>query len=384
VSGVDLARLAPDLATAEPSRLVDVLDRALADVPWYDGCRLLVADYGDRVLIDPHGDPREVADRSALVDAYRSCQVVVGGAGRDTTVLVPLRMRGDCIGVLEVRANAVPDEDDRAVLVAIGHLLGLVLSAGKHDMEFVERSRRLQPMSLSAELQWDLLSSRVEIGPGYAAAGWLEPAYDVGGDTFDLAVDVGVLWVTCIDAMGHGLHAGVASGLTLSAVRNSRRDGGGVADQAAAVNEALLRLWEGDRFATLFLLRVDIETGEVEAVNAGHPLARRVRNGSVEPLNLAVDVPPGLAGTVAYRTQRFRLSPGDRILAASDGVAAAAIDGGQPYGTSRIEQDLAGWHEHSPLEVVRLLAWQVVAHAENRLRDDATLVCVDWEGSHGR
>lgn len=384
MNGLDVAALVPRLAGSEPSRLVATVDEFLRGCGWYRGARVLVPDHGDRVLVDPHGGREAVPLADARAEAYRSCQLVLTGAGADGVVLVPLRMRSDCVGLLELQADGVPPDGDLEALAAIGHVVGLVLWAGRNDMEFVERARRIQPMSLSAEIQWDLLSSRVETGPGFAAAGWMEPAYDVGGDTFDLAVDVGTLWDASVDAMGHGLDAGVASGVTLSAIRNARRDGGGVADPAAAVNEALLRLWQGERFATLLLLRLDVATGEVEAVNAGHPLARRVRGTTVEPLALAVDVPAGLTGVASYRTQRFTLARGDRIVAASDGVAAAATGAGQPYGANAVDQDLARWGDLSPVEVVRTLAWQVLHHADHRLRDDATIVCVDWGVGDGR
>lgn len=384
MSDVDLAGLVPALATAPPSQLVATMDHALAPQPWYTACRLLVADYGDRVLVDVGAAGEVVRPTDALAIAYRTCRMTIAGSGADTSVLVPLRVRADCIGVLEFRVDGVPPDGGMAALEALGHVVAQVLHAGKHQSDFVERRRRVQPMSLSAEIQWDLLSARAQAGPGYSAAGWMEPAYDVGGDTFDIAVDVGVLWISSIDAMGHGLHAGVTSGLTISAVRNARREGGGVADQAAAANEALLRLWEGERFATVLLLRVDLATGEVEAVNAGHPPARRLSGTAVETLRLAVDVPPGLAGNATYRAQRFTLAPGDRLVALSDGVTAAAVDGGAPYGDERIDRDLAAMGGRTAAEVVRTVGWQVLSHAGDRLRDDATIVCLDWEGGHGR
>jgi serine phosphatase RsbU (regulator of sigma subunit) len=384
VTGVDLAGLVRDLATAEPGATVGVLDRHLGVLPWFAGSRLLLTDYGDRLLVDTAGPTRPLRPGELATDSFRSCHVRVGGAGHDTVVVVPLRVRADCIGVLEFDATAVPPDDELTALEAVGYIMGNVLAAAKHQLEHFQRVRRVQPMSLSAEIQWDLLSARSEAGGGYVAAGWLEPAYDVGGDTFDLAGDVGALWVSSIDAMGHGLHSGVVSGVSLSAVRNARRNGGGVADQAAAVNEALLRLWEGERYATLLLLRVDTATGEVDAVNAGHPTARRVRAGTVEPVRLDVDVPPGLTGTASYHTQRFSLAPGDRLVVMSDGVAAAAVDGGMPYGPTRVDQDLLTFAPNNPVETVRSLAWNVLRHSDQRLRDDATIVCLDWEGGHGR
>lgn len=384
MSPIDLGALVREVATAPPADLVTALDRNLAPFPWFAGSRLLLTDHGDRLLIEPGDGTRPLVPGELATAAFRSCQVQVGGAGHDTVVVVPLRVRADCIGVLEVRADAAPPDDDLATLEAVGYVVGNVLSAAKHQLEHLQRARRVRPMSLSAEIQWELLSARGEVGPGYVAAGWMEPAYDVGGDTFDLAGDLDALWVSTIDAMGHGLHSGVVSGVTLTAIRNARRNGGGVAEQADAVNEALLRLWEGERYASMLLLRVDTATGEVEAVNAGHPLPRRVRGGVVEPVHLAVDVPAGLTGVASYRAQRFSLAAGDRLVLVSDGVAAAATHGGVPYGHDRIDRDVAGLAGRNPVQVVRELAWQVLSHAEQRLRDDATVVCLDWEGGHVR
>lgn len=387
MSATDLSALVVDVATAPPGGLLAAVERHLAAEPWFGGARILVADYGDRTLVDPFtakaGDGAIPADEGALGRAYRGCAVVLPGeddlGGVPGTVLVPLRLRSDCVGVLEVRTTASPSEDDVRVLQAVGHVLGQVLWAGKHDHDVVERARRVQPMALSAEIQWDLLSARVESGPGYSAAGWLEPAYSVGGDSFDIAVDVDTLWVSSIDAMGHGLHAGITSGLALTAIRNVRRQGGDVAAQAAAVNDALGRVWGGEHFATLLLLRLDLATGEVQALNAGHPPARHQRGGTVAERRLAVDLPAGVARHATYRVQRFGLEPGDRVVITSDGVAEAAMVGGPGYGVDRIDADLAGWRQLSPLELARSLAWSVLRHADERLRDDATIVCFDWE-----
>jgi serine phosphatase RsbU (regulator of sigma subunit) len=59
--------------------------------------------------------------------------------------------------------------------------------------------------------------------PEYAVAGALEPAYEVGGDTFDYAAQPEALTVSVTDAMGHGLQAALLAGLAVAALRNARR-----------------------------------------------------------------------------------------------------------------------------------------------------------------
>ena len=61
---------------------------------------------------------------------------------------------------------------------------------------------------------------------GTTVAGLLEPAYEVGGDCFDYALNGDVMLdVAVFDAMGHGLPSSIISGLAVGAYRHARRTG---------------------------------------------------------------------------------------------------------------------------------------------------------------
>jgi serine phosphatase RsbU (regulator of sigma subunit) len=77
--------------------------------------------------------------------------------------------------------------------------------------------------SWSANSAPALLPRLALAAPEYVVAGTLEPAYDVGGDTFDYAAQPLSLAVSVTDAMGHGLQAALLAGLTVAALRNARR-----------------------------------------------------------------------------------------------------------------------------------------------------------------
>jgi serine phosphatase RsbU (regulator of sigma subunit) len=70
-------------------------------------------------------------------------------------------------------------------------------------------------------------------------AGWLEPAGDVGGDTFDFSLERDTLHVSMTDAMGHTLDAALLATVLVGALRNARRRGVGLHEQAHVAERAL-------------------------------------------------------------------------------------------------------------------------------------------------
>ena len=93
--------------------------------------------------------------------------------------------------------------------------LGFALAAAGRATDEVELVRRGRPLS-PAEIQWELLPRLALEAPEYVVAGTLEPAYEVGGDTFDYAAQPEALTVSVTDAMGHGLQAALLAGLTVA------------------------------------------------------------------------------------------------------------------------------------------------------------------------
>ena len=145
------------------------------------------------------------------------------------------------------------------------------------------QARRRRPMSLSAEMQWQLLPPLMMTTPQVAVAGALEPAYDVAGDSFDYALNDDILHVCMIDAMGHGLDAAVMATLAIGAYRHARRTDVELADLYAAMDAAIAAQFEPDRFATAQMARLDVEVGRLAMGQRGPPATpahpRRPRGG---------------------------------------------------------------------------------------------------------
>ncbi len=113
--------------------------------------------------------------------------------------------------------------------------------------------------------------------------------------------------------------------------------------------------------------------GTVEIVNAGHPAPYLVRHGHAETVELSVQPPLGV-GANASQADTFRLQAGEPLVMVTDGYLerrAALVD---------IEAILAADVGRHPRQVVQELARSVLTATGGRLRDDATVLCVDYHG----
>lgn len=82
-----------------------------------------------------------------------------------------------------------------------------------------------------------------------------------------------------------------------------------------------------------------------------------------------------------YQLHPLSMASGDRLLLYSDGITEAVSTDGEPFGPERVAEQLRQHHTQSHAELVRLLTTDVKRHSGADLRDDATVVCLDWHRS---
>jgi serine phosphatase RsbU (regulator of sigma subunit) len=111
-------------------------------------------------------------------------------------------------------------------------------------------------------------------------SGILEPAYAIGGDSFDYAVNGSSAHVLVLDSVGHGLPAALLASAAIGAHRHARRELHDLPDIAVAVNQVIAENFSGSQFATAAIARLDLDTGLRRWVNAGHPDPLVLREGA--------------------------------------------------------------------------------------------------------
>jgi serine phosphatase RsbU (regulator of sigma subunit) len=377
---------------APPVAAADVVGDALTEALGAYDVSFLIADYSGRSLFRlSHRAPGATDAPEASAGRERSDSVPLNGTphgralaeqevqviaedGR-TRLFAPVTSRGEAVGVLEVTLDAAPDEHAVAGVALAAHALAYMVIANRRFTDLYEWGQRSLPLSLEAEIQHRLLPSSYTLEAGqFTLAGWLEPAGDVGGDTFDFSLERDTLHLSMTDAMGHTLNAALLATVLVGALRNARRRGVGLAEQAALANEALTSYAGEEEFVTGQLVRIDLRSGTARIVNAGHPPPIRVRDGRAERVALGADLPFSAAPSATYRVQEFELRAGDRHVFLTDGMLernAATVEAMSVLTASR--------HMH-PREAVQDLTRSVVEACGGKLRDDATILCLDWHG----
>jgi serine phosphatase RsbU (regulator of sigma subunit) len=183
-----------------------------------------------------------------------------------------------------------------------------------------------------------------------------------------------------MDSMGHGIRSAVVAGLAVGCYRHGRRAGRPLEHIHRSLDTAISDQCDGEGFVTGQLARLELTTGTLSIINAGHPRPFLVRGGRViGELECPPDLPWGL-GSQRDAATVVSLEPGDSVLFYSDGVIEARGRPAEAFGADRLA-DLAGryFSDQLPLGlIVRLLTQAVLDHHGGRLHDDATVLAVNW------
>ncbi|MDO3702170.1 PP2C family protein-serine/threonine phosphatase [Micromonospora sp. C28SCA-DRY-2] len=369
---VDRARRA--LIESPADLLVDRVAAVLAESYGVTGTELFQVDYRLSALLPLHdGDPITTPGHPAWRCFDHQTPVVVDQVG-----YLPVSMRGERRGVLRITPVPVPPAalDGLAeVATALAHELAAV-SAGTDVYRTARRSRRL---TLAAEMQWEMLPGRSRSRPAFRLAGQLEPAYAVRGDSFDWADDGDRLWLSTINGSGEGVEAAMLTTLATHALRNARRAGLSLADQAALADQAVYDLHRGGQHLAALLMQLELRTGVLTVVDAGSPRLVLLRDGEVSEQPLEQQFPLGMFEATDYREQRLELRRGDRLFVVSDGVIDATGQNVR-YGETALDRFLRRTGRMEPLDAVRSLIGDLRAFVAGDLVDDAVVVCLDWTG----
>ncbi|GAA3164923.1 hypothetical protein GCM10020001_107340 [Nonomuraea salmonea] len=148
--------------------------------------------------------------------AFRSVSLVrsqPGGEG-PYRVWAPLLDGTERIGLLGVTVPHGGEVVERRIKTLASLVALLVMSKRPHS-DSCARLVRARPMALSAEVLWNLLPPGTFAKDDVVVSAALEPAYEMGGDTYDYAIDGHTLHLSIYDAMGHDTSAGLTATLAM-------------------------------------------------------------------------------------------------------------------------------------------------------------------------
>ncbi|RPF35202.1 stage II sporulation protein E [Streptomyces sp. TLI_185] len=264
------------------------------------------------------GEPEPIDDSPAGTAFLQATTVEVPGAD-GVRMYLPLLDGSDQVGVMALTLDTVDDNDRRLLRILAGLVADMLVTKHSYTDQFF-RARRREPMSVAAEIHWSLLPPLAMAVPQIAVAGILEPAYDVAGDSFDYALNEDILHVAMVDAMGHGLDAATMATVAVGAYRHARRADIGLSEIYAFMDRAIAEQFGPDPFVTAQMMRLNIATGHLQWVNAGHPAPLLIHDHRVvRQLAGPTTLPVGFGGEEP-RISGQMLQRGDRVLCFTDSL----------------------------------------------------------------
>jgi sigma-B regulation protein RsbU (phosphoserine phosphatase) len=249
-----------------------------------------------------------------------------------------------------------------------------------------ERSRLKTELEVATVIQHSLLPPITETYPGRPEIGLaasMDAAKEVGGDFYDVFfVDRDRLAFVIADVSGKGIPAALFMATSKTTLQSCVRDYPSLSDAITVANESLCRNNTAQMFVTAWIGVLDLCTGALTFVCAGHNPPVLISGGRPEYVRRRSGlVLAGMEG-VPYREQSLTLNAGDCLYLYTDGVTEAENVAHELFGEERLAACLEQSAEKEPGEIIADVKSAIDAHVgEAEQFDDITMLCIRYLGA---
>lgn len=236
-------------------------------------------------------------------------------------------------------------------LLTIGTLVFVAILVAVAIAGFVREQiekRLAADMAMAASIQ---ASSLPRVFPPYPALvknfdihAVMRPAKEVGGDFYDFYhTGPDTFCLVIADVSGKGVPAALFMMKAKTTLKSTLSGGVELAEAVRRVNDALSEGNDDNLFVTAWIGIVNLKTGRVKYVNAGHnPPFVKSASGEIRALDESPDLPLAALGDFPYQAHETRLERGETILLYTDGITEAMDRESRLFGDGRLKAAFAG------------------------------------------
>jgi serine phosphatase RsbU (regulator of sigma subunit) len=296
------------------------------------------------------------------------------GSGIRSILAAPIGDAAGCAGMVAIYSRASVrrfSEEDLELLVSLASAAALRIRNVALAEEAASRRVQDRELALAHDIQMAMLPRHFAQRPEVDAAAALIPARAVGGDLYDFFVTGHSLWFIVADAAGKGVSAALFMAVTRTLFRAIAQDDVAVATVVEKMNAELARDNERQFFVTALVGRMDLQSGEVTLVSAGHPAP--LHGSSTLPprvLPMANGVSLGILEDACYAEVRLMLAHGDVLVLFTDGVTEAVNNSGALFGDKRLLETFRAHAVKSSSEIVTNVVAAVNDYASGAPQED--------------
>lgn len=329
------------------------------------------------------------------IDELRGLVPGVGERGREyrnkSAVCVPLKLRGEVLGVLNLNDRADGKDlgpEDLFVAQIVANQAAVAIWNAELRDEAVAAAEAHQALAVARDIQQSFVPDDV-VAPDVQIAARSIACSGAGGDYVDFWPRRGSNgeptgeWIVVIgDVSGHGVGAALVMATARAFLRGLLAQSADLPAVMARLNELLGLDVQQGRFVTLFVARISPATGRMRYASAGHEPPLRLARGAshrgatVSALD-ATGPPLAVMADAEFPARDVRIARGDWLLLSTDGAVEVRNAEGEEFGRERLVQAVVDLAVDSAPGLLAGLRRRIAAFAGAvEPRDDISLAAV--------
>jgi GAF domain-containing protein len=302
----------------------------------------------------------------------------------DAILALPLIAKGALLGVMLVDHQSVGERADQRrmnILTGTAQQFSLAMETGRLQADSMLREKMEKELEVAQGIQRSFLPSTLPNLPGCALSVFYRAARQVGGDFYDfIPLRSGKWGVVVADVADKGVPAALFMVLSRTNLRAAAFSRESPAETLRRVNELLLSDSRSDLFVTVWYGVFDPAQHEIVYANAGHnpPLVLH-SGGQFEELT-APGMALGVMPEMRLEERRIKLTPGDTLIAYTDGVTEAIRADNSEFGVVGLQRAAYSVRRQAASDMMKVIVQAVDQFTQGQPQfDDVTLVLIKRE-----
>ncbi len=282
-----------------------------------------------------------------------SARFVESGEQPDEELLGNVLDRADEIGSL-----ARVFQDMTIQVFSREEVLETLVNERTSELVSANNELRLAQEAINQDLEMAMVVQAALVRDGsvdfqnFSASARMEPALQVGGDFVDFFEDGKSLICVVGDVSGKGVAAALFMAASQAAIRFATSESKDVAQICQNANNRLCQQNPMGLFVTVFVAKIDLETGEVTYVSAGHEPPYLLNKSQRSAVPGTEGIAMGVMDGIEYNSKVLQMKPGEILFCYTDGLTDMVNVTGKIYGKDRLESSLDDAPNFDPIEIM--------------------------------
>jgi sigma-B regulation protein RsbU (phosphoserine phosphatase) len=216
---------------------------------------------------------------------------------------------------------------------------------------------------------------------------YMKPAREVGGDFYDyFKIDEDNVYFVIGDVSGKGIPSTLFMVKTMYLIENHTKFNDNLSQVVEKVNNLAYERNDEDLFVTIWLGKLNLKTGKLSYVNAGHnqPLIKQDSN-NFEYMKTHPNLVIGGMEGIEYNEHEINLNAGDMIFLYTDGITEANDNYNGFYGENRLKETINENKNKKLNDIINEITEDIDKFCNNSEQyDDITMLIIKYNGWGGK